>query len=102
MWRQLLDPTDRTRLGELAWVVLAESIALSFLGALVGLGVSLAILNGMHLSIGTEGVAVNFATSPALFARGLGIALATGALAGLAPAIRSARAPIVASLRSAT
>jgi putative ABC transport system permease protein len=86
----------------LGWVVLAESLALSLLGGLVGLGVSLAILNGMHLSIGTEGVPVNFATSPVLFARGLGIALATGALAGLAPAIRSARAPIVASLRSAT
>ena len=86
----------------LGWVVLAESLALSLLGGLVGLGVSLAILNGMHLSIGTEGVPVNFATSPVLFARGLGIALVTGALAGLAPAIRSARAPIVASLRSAT
>ena len=87
---------------QLGWIVLAESLALSLLGGLVGLGVSLAILNGMHLSIGTEGVAVNFATSPGLFARGLGIALVTGALAGLAPAIRSARAPIVASLRSAT
>ena len=86
----------------LAWVVMAESLALSFLGALLGLGVALAILNGMHLSIGTEGVAVNFASSPALFARGFGIALVTGALAGLAPAIRSARAPIVDSLRSTT
>jgi ABC-type antimicrobial peptide transport system permease subunit len=72
------------------------------LGGLLGLAVSLAILNGMHLSIGTEGVPVNFVSSPALFARGLAIALATGALAGLAPAIRSARAPIVASLRSTT
>ena len=83
-----------------AWLVVAEALILSVLGALIGVGGALAVLEWTHLSIGSEGVTVTFATSPGLIARGFGIALGAGAIAGLLPALRSARAPIVASLRA--
>lgn len=83
-----------------AWLVVAEALILSVLGALIGVGGALAVLEWTHLSIGSEGVTVTFATSPGLIARGFGIALGAGAIAGLLPAVRSARAPIVASLRA--
>ena len=84
----------------MAWLVVAEALILSVLGALIGVGGALAVLEWTHLSIGSEGVTVTFATSPGLIARGFGIALGAGAIAGLLPALRSARAPIVASLRA--
>lgn len=83
-----------------AGLVVAEALILSILGALIGVGGALAVLEWTHLSIGSEGVTVTFATSPGLIARGFGIALSAGAIAGLLPAVRSARAPIVASLRA--
>lgn len=88
------------REGWIARLVVAEAVALAVLGAALGVGGAYALLAYTHLSIGTEGVSVTFATSPALALRGLGVALAVGVVAGLAPAVRSARLPIVRSLRT--
>ncbi len=85
----------------IAFVVLGEAVLLATFGGCVGLGAALAVIHFSHLSIGAEGVAVAFSTSPELIMTGVGIALSTGALAGLIPAIRSSRLEIVASLRSA-
>ncbi len=83
-----------------ALLVVVEAIALAVLGAGLGIGGAYGLLAVTDLTIGTEGVSVVFATPPALAWRGLAVAVAVGVLAGLAPAIRSARLPIVRSLRS--
>ncbi|MDA1265948.1 MAG: FtsX-like permease family protein [Planctomycetota bacterium] len=81
-------------------LVVVEAIVLALLGAVFGLGAAFGILQASHLTIGSEGVSVAFATSPALIVRGLVVALSVGVIAGLIPAVRSARQPIVQSLRS--
>lgn len=81
-------------------LVFGEALALATLGGLLGVGAALVILRSTNLAIGSEGVTIAFAVSPELVARGLLIALLAGAVAGLFPAWRSARAGIVDSLGS--
>lgn len=81
-------------------LVFGEALALSLLGAVIGVGAALVVLTTTHLAIGSEGVTVAFAMSPALIVRGMLVALVAGAAAGLFPAWRSARAGIVDSLSS--
>ncbi len=82
-------------------LVIAESLIVSVVGGLIGLSVALAGLHFSGLSIGTEGVSIAFLPSPRVALIGLAVTLAIGALAGLAPAWRAARAEIVESLRYA-
>jgi putative ABC transport system permease protein len=82
-------------------LVIAESLLVSFVGGLIGLSIALAGLYFSGLSIGTEGVSIAFLPSPRVALIGLAVTLAIGALAGLAPAWRAARAEIVESLRYA-
>jgi putative ABC transport system permease protein len=79
-------------------IVLGESLVLSLLGAVLGVGGALGVLATTHLAIGSEGVTVAFDVSPELALRGLGIALLTGVVAGAVPALTSARRGIVDSL----
>lgn len=88
------------RESQIAGLVVVEAVTLALLGALLGVGGAYAILMTTHLSIGTEGVSVTFATTPALALRGLGVALVVGVVAGLIPAVRSSRQSIVRSLNS--
>lgn len=86
--------------GAVAGLVVAEAVLLALSGAALGVGGAYALLHFTNLTIGTEGVSVAFATSPGLALRGFGVAAVVGVLAGLAPALRSARQPIVKSLRT--
>ncbi len=79
-------------------LVMGEALALAFFGALIGVGAALTFLYTSRLTIGSEGVSIGFAVTPELVAQGFGIALGAGLLAGLLPAVRSARAGIVDSL----
>jgi putative ABC transport system permease protein len=79
-------------------LVLSEGVVLALTGAAIGVGGALTLLYTSHLSIGSEGVSVGFVVSPQLALRGLAVALATGALAGIVPALISARRGIVDSL----
>lgn len=83
-----------------AGLVVGESLLLAVLGGGLGLAAALATVSWSHLTIGSEGVPIAFEASPELALRGLGIAAATGLAAGLWPALVSARASIVESLRS--
>jgi putative ABC transport system permease protein len=83
-----------------AAIVVGESLVLAAVGSALGLAIAWAVIKASNLTIGAEGVPVSFLFSPALAAKGLAVALGIGVLAGLFPAVRSARAPIVASLRS--
>ncbi|MCE9593644.1 MAG: ABC transporter permease [Planctomycetes bacterium] len=89
------------RASHVAQLVVVESLALSLAGGALGFGLALLIIRFAHVSIGSEGVAIEFVTSPRLALLGLGVATVCGILASLAPAVRSARAEIVVSLRSA-
>ncbi len=88
------------REGQVALLVVLEAVALAVLGASIGVGAAYLFLHFANLTIGTEGVSVAFATSPDLALRGFAVAAVIGVLAGLAPAVRSARSPIVQTLRA--
>ncbi len=78
--------------------VLGEALLLAAAGGALGLCAALAVLSATHLTLGAEGVPVGLAASPALLARAAALALGAGALAGLFPALLSARRPVAASL----
>jgi putative ABC transport system permease protein len=82
----------------IGFLVLGEALVLALAGAALGVGGALTLLFTSHLSIGSEGVSVAFAVTPDLALRGLLIAIATGAIAGIVPALTSARRGIVDSL----
>lgn len=88
------------REAHVGFLVMGEALALAFLGALLGVGSAMAFLYTSNLTIGSEGVSIGFAVTPGLVLQGFGIALGAGLLAGLLPAVRSARAGIVDSLAS--
>jgi putative ABC transport system permease protein len=81
---------------------LAESIALAFVGGLLGCILALPVHG---LSTGTTNfssfseVAFKFRITPALLAGGLVFAMVMGAIGGLLPAIRAARIPVARALR---
>jgi putative ABC transport system permease protein len=81
-------------------IVLGESLTLALAGGLLGLLAAAAVVELSDLTIGAEGVPVSFELSPGLALQGAVVAIATGLAAGLFPALKSARAPIVAALRS--
>jgi putative ABC transport system permease protein len=85
----------------IAALVMGEALLLALVGGVIGLGLAFGVLALVHPSIGSEGVVVAFSIAPSLAARGLAIALVTGVVAGLFPALRSARQNIVGALRSA-
>jgi putative ABC transport system permease protein len=81
-------------------LVIGEALVLAALGGALGLGAALAVIRFSSLTIGAEGVPVSFSTDAGLVVRGFAVAVGTGLVAGLFPALRSSRAEIVASLRS--
>ncbi len=80
-------------------LVLAESLLVSLIGGLLGVGLALATLSWSGLAVGTEGVTITFLPSVGLAATGLAVTAVVGVLAGLVPAWQASRAEIVASLR---
>ena len=79
-------------------LVMGEALVLAFFGALIGVGAAVALLHTTNLTIGSEGVSIGFVVTPSLVLLGFGVALGAGAIAGILPAVRSARAGIVDSL----
>lgn len=82
-------------------LVMIESMILSAMGGVIGVGVALAVLTWGGLAVATEGVNIEFCASSTLAATGLITSLLVGGLAGLMPAARAARANIVNSLQDA-
>jgi len=82
-------------------LVIIESMILSAMGGVIGVGVALAVLTWGGLAVATEGVNIEFCASSTLAATGLITSLLVGGLAGLMPAARAARANIVNSLQDA-
>ena len=80
-------------------LVMAESVVLSLAGGCVGVGAAMIMLQLSNLSVGAEAVTIAFTPSFRLALVGIGVALITGHLAGVAPAIHAARTEIVPALR---
>jgi putative ABC transport system permease protein len=80
-------------------LLMGESLLLCGLGGLFGAALALSIESGFRTFLASNGF-VMFEISTATVALGLGLALAVGALAGLAPAIGAARLRAVEALRS--
>ena len=83
--------------------VLAESLLLAGIGAVVGAGIAYALFNGyqaatMNFQTFSQ-VAFAFAVTPELLTQGAIFAIVMGTLGGLFPALRAARQPIAAALR---
>ncbi len=80
-------------------MVMAESVLLSLFGGLVGVATALLVLKFSSLSVGAEAVTIAFTPSLKLALTGVLVALITGILAGVFPAIHAARTEIVPALR---
>ncbi len=83
--------------GTVLMLVLAEALAIAFVGALLGLG--LATLAIPELAAALNGLLPNLILSKSMIAAGIGFALATGALSGLLPGIGAMRLRVVNALR---
>ena len=81
-------------------LVLCESVLLSLLGGLAGIGTALIILTWSSFAVGTEGITIAFVPSLGMVGIGLAVTVLVGVLAGLVPAWQASRAEIIASLRS--
>jgi putative ABC transport system permease protein len=82
-------------------LVMLESILLSLLGGIIGVGTALLVLKFKSMSVGAEAVTIAFTPTLNLVMTGVAVALATGFLAGLVPAWQAARTQIVEGLRQA-
>jgi len=80
-------------------MVIGESLVLSIGGGLLGTAAAALILRYGNLGLGAEGVQIAFMLTPGVVVAGMAAAAVTGVLAGVMPAIQSAVAPIVDSLR---
>lgn len=84
--------------------VMVEALLLALVGGLLGSAVVYLLYDGFSSSTlnvaNMSQVAFEFSVTPRLLLIGLGSALLLGAVGGLLPALRAARLPIIAALRS--
>ena len=84
--------------------VMVEALLLALIGGLLGSVVVYLLYDGFSsstLNVGSMSqVAFEFSITPRLLLIGLGSALLLGAIGGLLPALRAARLPVIAALRS--
>jgi putative ABC transport system permease protein len=88
------------RSGLLARLIIAEGILLSLFGGAVGTVGAALLLRWLRLTVSVDAVNIPVATHPGVFVSGLVISALLGVLAGLWPAWRASRAPIVESFRA--
>ena len=85
-----------------ALATLLESVALAFLGGVLGCAIAWLALNGFQastLAASFSQVVFNFAVTPDLLAQGITAALIVGLVGGIFPAVRAATARVTVALR---
>ncbi|MGD9856150.1 MAG: ABC transporter permease [Planctomycetaceae bacterium] len=87
--------------GRVFRLVLAESVVMSTIGGLVGIGLATLVLTQARLSVGAEAVTVAFEPSLQLALMTGAAAMAVGVVSGLFPAWHASRVEIVSALRHA-
>ncbi len=80
-------------------IVLAESVILCAIGGCAGTLISLLLLSWGGLAIGAEGVTIAFRPSVYLACSSIAVSIGIGIIAGIVPAIQTARVEIVGVLR---
>jgi putative ABC transport system permease protein len=82
--------------------VLAESLLLALIGALLGAAAAWALFSGNAISMGggVSSLVFQMRITPALLGLGVLCACALGMLGGLFPAVRAARLPVATALRA--
>ncbi len=80
-------------------IVLAESVILCVLGGCFGTLACLLLLHQGGLAIGAEGVTIAFRPSAYIAVSSLAVSIGVGLIAGIIPAMQTARVEIVATLR---
>jgi putative ABC transport system permease protein len=89
--------------GPVVFSILAESLVIAVMGAVIGGAVAYFGFNGFQTSTlnwqSFSQVAFAFKVTPTLLVVGIVIALAIGLIGGLLPAIRAARLPVATALR---
>lgn len=82
-------------------IVLLETFMLVLPAALLGIAGAWLTVHISGISIGVEGVSVEFLVSPLVMLKGLALALGLGLIAAIVPALSASRADPVAALRGA-
>ncbi|HVU99952.1 MAG TPA: ABC transporter permease [Verrucomicrobiae bacterium] len=89
--------------GSVVVSILLESLALAFIGGVIGAALSYLVFNNFHTTTmnfqSFSQVTFAFRVTPRLLAQGIIWALTIGLIGGLFPAIRAARLPIASALR---
>lgn len=86
--------------GQVARLIVAESLVLGVLGGLIGCGLALWIMHAGQFALASEGFSIPFLATPATLATGLLISIALGVVAGLVPAWQALRREIASCFRA--
>lgn len=85
------------------WVgalVVLEASMLGVIGGLIGTAVGLTVLSFTGFALSNDGLSIGFVIGPSVWIASVGASVLIGVLAGLVPAIRAARIPMVESFRA--
>lgn len=88
------------RSGLIARLIVAEGVAMSAIGALVGCALAAWLLHWGAFALSVDALSIPVKSGLPVFARALAIACALGVLAGLVPAWQAARREIVTCFRA--
>ncbi|MHC4391249.1 MAG: ABC transporter permease [Planctomycetota bacterium] len=86
--------------GLVARLVIAEALALSVAGGLLGAATAIALLKVQRFSLTMEGLNIEVAPSIGILLTGLGVSILVGIFAGLVPAWQVSRREITESFRA--
>ncbi|MFA9478142.1 ABC transporter permease [Phycisphaerales bacterium AB-hyl4] len=86
--------------GQVARLIVVESLVLGLLGGLIGCGVALWVMHAGQFALSSEGFSIPFIASPATLLWGLLISMVLGVAAGLVPAWQASRREIASCFRA--
>ncbi len=86
--------------GLVARLIMAEGAMIALFGGAVGAALAVGVVRVGSFALSVEGVSIPIEAGPGLLLTGIGVCVALGVVAGLAPAIMAARQEITACFRA--